>query len=58
MNGAQLAALRIERRSMALAVFVGTHLDYTQARYWTRQAALQGHEQAMRELRRREYRDP
>jgi TPR repeat protein len=32
--------------------------DYTQSRHWIRQAALQGHEQAIGELKRREYRDP
>ena len=36
----------------------GVGHDYTQSRHWTRQAALQGHEQALRELKRREYRDP
>jgi TPR repeat protein len=36
----------------------GVEHDYTQSRHWIRQAALQGHEQAIRELKRREYRDP
>ncbi len=37
---------------------LGVEHDYTQYRHWTRQAALQGHEGAMREVKRREYRDP
>ena len=36
----------------------GVEHDYTLSRHWIRQAALQGHEQALRELKRREYRDP
>ena len=36
----------------------GVEHDYTQSRHWTRQAAQQGHAQAMVELKRREYRDP
>ncbi len=37
---------------------LGVDHDYTQYRHWTRQAALQGHEEALREVKRREYRDP
>lgn len=36
----------------------GVEPDYTQSRYWTRQAAMQGHEAALREQKRRQYRDP
>ena len=36
----------------------GVEHDYTHCRHWIRQAAQQGHPQAMRELKRREYRDP
>jgi uncharacterized protein len=36
----------------------GVEHDYTRSRHWTREAALQGHEEALRELKRREYRDP
>ena len=40
------------------AVGQGVEPDYTQSRHWIRQAALQGHEGALRELKRRQYRDP
>lgn len=36
----------------------GVEPDYTRSRHWIRRAALQGHEGALRELKRREYRDP
>lgn len=39
------------------AVGLGVEPDYIQSRHWTRQAALQGHDAAMREQKRREYRD-
>jgi uncharacterized protein len=40
------------------AVGQGLEHDYPESRHWIRQATLQGHEQALRELKRREYRDP
>jgi TPR repeat protein len=36
----------------------GVPQDYVLARYWLRKSAEQGHEQALRDLKRREYRDP
>ena len=39
-------------------VGLGIEHDYTQYRYWTRMAAEQGHEDAIREVNRRDYRDP
>ena len=39
-------------------VGLGIEHDYTQYRYWTRMAAEQGDEDALREVKRREYRDP
>jgi TPR repeat protein len=39
-------------------VGLGVEHDYTQYRYWTRMAAEQGHEDAIREVNRRAYRDP
>ena len=39
-------------------VGLGIEHDYTQYRYWTRMAAEQGHEDALREVNRRDYRDP
>jgi hypothetical protein len=39
-------------------VGLGVEHDYTQYRYWTRMAAEQGHEDAIREVNRRDYRDP
>jgi len=39
-------------------VGLGIEHDYTQYRYWTRKAAEQGHEDAVREVNRRDYRDP
>ena len=39
-------------------VGLGIEHDYIQYRYWTRMAAEQGHEDALRELNRRAYRDP
>ena len=39
-------------------VGLGIEHDYTQYRYWTRMAAEQGHEDAIREVARRDYRDP
>jgi len=39
-------------------VGLGLEHDYTQYRYWTRMAAEQGHEDALREVNRRDYRDP
>ena len=36
----------------------GVDHDYTQSRHWLREAALQGHAEAILELKRREYRDP
>jgi TPR repeat protein len=39
-------------------VGLGIEHDYTQYRYWTRKAADQGHEDAVREVNRRDYRDP
>ena len=39
-------------------VGLGVEHDYTQYRYWTRLAAEQGHEDAVREVNRRDYRDP
>jgi hypothetical protein len=39
-------------------VGVGVEHDYTQYRYWTRMAAEQGHDDAIREVNRRDYRDP
>ena len=39
-------------------VGLGIEHDYTQYRYWTRKAAEQGHEDAVREVMRRDYRDP
>lgn len=33
MNHSKLAAIRTGRRSLAVAVFEGTHLDYTQTRH-------------------------
>jgi hypothetical protein len=38
-------------------LFLPEH-DYTQYRYWTRKAAEQGHQDALREVNRRDYRDP
>jgi len=39
-------------------VGLGIEHDYGQYRYWTRKAAEQGHEDALREVNRRDYRDP
>jgi hypothetical protein len=39
-------------------VGLGIEHDYTQYRYWTRKAAEQGHQDALREVNRRDYRDP
>ena len=39
-------------------VGLGIEHDYAQYRYWTRMAAEQGHEDALREVNRRDYRDP
>ena len=39
-------------------VGLGIEHDYTQYRYWTRRAAEQGNEDAVREVSRRDYRDP
>jgi TPR repeat protein len=39
-------------------VGLGIEQDYTQYRYWTRMAAEQGHADALREVSRRDYRDP
>jgi len=39
-------------------VGLGIEHDYTQYRYWTRMAAEQGLEDALREVKRRDYRDP
>ena len=39
-------------------VGLGVEHDYTQYRSWTRKAAEQGHADALREVMRREYRDP
>jgi uncharacterized protein len=39
-------------------VGLGVDRDYAQYRYWTRKAAEQGHEDAVREVMRRDYRDP
>lgn len=39
-------------------VGLGIERDYVQYRYWTRMAAEQGHEDAVREMSRRDYRDP
>lgn len=39
-------------------VGLGIEHDYTQYRYWTRMAAEQGHKEALREVKRRDYRDP
>lgn len=39
-------------------VGLGIEQDYTQYRHWTRMAAEQGHEDAIREVHRRDYRDP
>jgi len=39
-------------------VGLGVEQDYTQYRHWTRMAAEQGHEDAIREVHRRDYRDP
>ena len=40
------------------ATGLGLERDYAQSRHWISEAASQGHEQAMRELKRRQYRDP
>ena len=39
-------------------VGLGVEQDYIQYRYWIRMAAEQGHEDAVREMNRRDYRDP
>ena len=39
-------------------VGLGIEQDYIQYRYWIRMAAEQGYEDAVREMNRREYRDP
>jgi uncharacterized protein len=39
-------------------VGLGIEHDYTQYRYWTRMAAEQKHEEAIREIHRRDYREP
>lgn len=33
MNDSHLAAIKVERRSIGVAVFIGNHLDYTEVRH-------------------------